>query len=81
MLVAETLIQLEVELTDGTGNTTVETRTILTSQVAKAQKIIAEAARADEAEQNKAIDKAIQLLYPYTPREGQRNALRHLIYK
>jgi superfamily II DNA helicase RecQ len=49
--------------------------------VAKAQKIIADAARADEVEQNKAIDEAIQLLYPYAPREGQRNALQHLIYK
>src|SRR6266480_2663015 len=81
VLVAETLVQLEVELTDGTGNTIVEMRTVPANQVAKAQKIIADAARADEAEQNKAIDEAIQLLYPYAPREGQRNALRHLIYK
>lgn len=81
ILGAETPIQLEVELTDGTGNTTAETRTVPTSQVAKAQKIIADAARMDEAEQNKAIDEAIQLLYPYAPREGQRNALRQLIYK
>ncbi len=81
VLVAETPIQLEVELTDGTGNTTVETRTVPANQVAKAQKIIVDAARADEAEQNKAIDEAIQLLYPYAPREGQRNALQHLIYK
>jgi len=69
ILVAETLVQLEVELTDGTGNTTVEMRTVPANQVAKAQKIIADAARADEAEQNKAIDEAIQLLYPYAPRK------------
>jgi len=70
-----------VELTDGTGNTTAEMRTVPTSQVAEAQKIIAEATRADEAKQNKAIVEAIKLLYPYAPREGQRNALRQLIYK
>ena len=81
VLAAETPIQLEVELMDGTGNTTVETRTVPASQVAKAQKIIADATKADEVEQNKAIDEAIQLLYPYAPREGQRNALRQLIYK
>jgi len=81
VLVAETPIQLEVDLTDTTGNTTAETRTIPTEQVAKARRVIAGAARAEEAEQNNAIDEAIQLLYPYAPREGQRNALRHLIYK
>jgi hypothetical protein len=81
VLVAETPIQLEVDLTDTTGNTTVETRTVPTEQVAKAQRVIAGAARAEEAEQNNAIDEAIQLLYPYAPREGQRNALRHLIYE
>jgi len=81
VLVAETPIQLEVDLSDTNGTTTVETRTIPTEQVAKAQRVIAGAARAKEAEQNNAIDEAIQLLYPYAPREGQRNALRHLIYK
>ena len=49
--------------------------------MAQAQKIIAGATKAKEEEQNKAIDEAIQLLYPYAPREGQRNALRQLIYK
>ena len=54
---------------------------VQSDQVAQAQRIIAGAARAKETEQNKAIDEAIQLLYPYAPREGQRNALRQLIYK
>src|SRR3981189_72817 len=81
ILVAETSVQLEVELTDEAGNTIVETRVVSADQAAQAQRIIAGAGRAEEAEQNKAIDEAIQLLYPYAPREGQRNALRQLIYK
>ena len=79
--VTEIPVQLEIESTNGAGNTAVETRTVSAEQVAQAQRIIAGAARADETEQNKAIDEAIQLLYPYAPREGQRNALRQLIYK
>ena len=43
--------------------------------------IIAGAEGAEEVEQNRAIEEAIQLLYPYPPREGQRDALRQLIYK
>ena len=35
---------------DGTGNTTVEMRTVPANQVAKAQKIITDAVRVDEAE-------------------------------
>ncbi len=80
IVVAETPIQLEVELTHEAGNTTVETRTVSADQAAQAQRIIAGAAKAEEAEQNKAIDEAIQLLYPYAPRKGQRDALRQLIY-
>jgi superfamily II DNA helicase RecQ len=72
---------LEVELTNEAGNTTVQVRVVLADQLARAQRIIAGAARADEADQNKTIDEAIQLLYPYAPREGQRNALRQLIYE
>jgi superfamily II DNA helicase RecQ len=49
--------------------------------VAQAQRVISGAVTAEEDAQNKAIDEAIQLLYPYKPREGQRNALRQLIYK
>jgi len=77
----ETPVQLEVEITNETGNTTTQVRVVSAHQVARAQRIIAGAARAEEAEQNKTINEAIQLLYPYMPREGQRNALRQLIYK
>lgn len=77
----ETPIQLEVESTNMAGNTTMETRTVSVDRAAQAQRIISSATRSEEAEQNKAIDEAIQLLYPYAPREGQRNALRQLIYK
>ena len=66
----ETSIELEVDLTDATGTTTVETRTIPTEQVAKAQRVITGAASAEEVEQNNAIDEAIQLLYPYAAREA-----------
>src|SRR5256714_2022472 len=77
----ETRVQLEVELTNEAGNTISQVRVVSADQVAGAQMIIAGAVRAEEAEQNKAIDEAIQLLYPYAPREGQRNALYQLTYK
>ena len=79
--IAEKPVQLETELTDEAGITTVQTCVVSADQIAWAQQIIAGAARAEETEQNKAIDEAIQLLYPYAPREGQCNALRQLIYK
>jgi hypothetical protein len=44
--VAEMLVQLEVELTDEAGSTTVEARTVSADQVDEAQRIIAGAARA-----------------------------------
>jgi hypothetical protein len=77
----EPSVQLEAELTDKAGNTTVITRVISADVVAQAQRVISGAVTAEEDAQNKAIDEAIQLLYPYKPREGQRNALRQLIYK
>jgi hypothetical protein len=49
-------------------------------QIKQAQGIISKAFRKDIPEQKKAIDEAIQLLYPYAPREGQRDALHQLIY-
>ena len=59
MLVAEMLVQLEVELTNEARNAIAETRVVLADQVVQAQRIIASAEKAEEAEQNKAIDKAI----------------------
>jgi superfamily II DNA helicase RecQ len=50
-------------------------------QVTQAQRIIADASNVSEADQSRAIEEAIQLLYPYPPRQGQRDALRQLIYK
>jgi hypothetical protein len=58
-----------------------QVRVVSANQVARAQEIITGAVRAEEAEQNKMINEVIQLLYPYVPREGQRNALRQLIYE
>jgi superfamily II DNA helicase RecQ len=72
-------VQLEIALTDKPD--VVQTCAISAFQVIRAQRIIAGAKKADNIKQNKAIDKAIQLLYPYPPREGQRNALHQLIYK
>ena len=74
-------VQLEVELTDQVGGATVQTCVVPADQVARAQRMIAGAEGAGKTEQNKVIEEAIQLLYPYPPREGQRDALRHLIYK
>ncbi|HEU0049432.1 MAG TPA: hypothetical protein VFQ43_17730, partial [Nitrososphaera sp.] len=66
----ETPVQLEIELADEAGNATVETRSVSADQVAQAQRIIASAAKAGEADRSNAIDQAIRLLYPYAPREG-----------
>jgi superfamily II DNA helicase RecQ len=74
-------VELEVELTDEAGNTTTQKRAILANDVARAQRIIVSAVEGDKAEQDRAIEEAVQCLYPYPPREGQRNALRHLIYQ
>jgi superfamily II DNA helicase RecQ len=58
-----------------------EDSVVSANEVTQAQRIIADARNASEAEQNRAIEEAIQLLYPYPPRQGQRDALRQLIYK
>jgi superfamily II DNA helicase RecQ len=49
-------------------------------QVTEAQQIIKSAADRTREDQDTAIDNAIRKLYPYSPREGQRYALRKLIY-
>ena len=54
---------------------------ISADQIDQAQRIIAEAKNANEAEQNKAIEKAIQLLYLYSSHENQHDALQQLVYK
>ena len=54
---------------------------ISADQIDQAQRIIAEAKNTNEAEQNKAIEKAIQLLYFYSSCENQHDALQQLIYK
>jgi superfamily II DNA helicase RecQ len=59
----------------------VEDSDVSATQVTQAQRIIADAKNANEAEQNRAIEEAIQLLYPYPPHQGQRDTLRQLIYK
>jgi hypothetical protein len=59
----EKQVQLEVELTDEARGTAVETRTVATNQVAQTQQMIASTKEADKAEENRAIEEAIQLLY------------------
>ena len=54
---------------------------ILAHQMISAQSIIADTKKANEVEQNKIIEKAIQLLYFYLSCEDQCNALQQLIYK
>lgn len=70
-----------MELIDRAGRTTVETQAVLASKIAYAQEIIAGARLADEQAQKNAVEEAIQHIYPYPPREGQRDALWQLIYQ
>jgi hypothetical protein len=44
-----------------------ETQSVSREQIAEVQRVIASAEKKDTAVQNKAIDKAIRLLYPYFP--------------
>ena len=74
-------VQLEVELTNEAGGATVQMCIVPADQVAWAQRIIAGTEGVEEVEQNRAIEEAIQLLYPYPPHKGQHDALQQLIYK
>ena len=62
--------QVDVELVDGAGRSTVETQDVMASKIAHAQEIIAGARRADEQAQKNAVEEAIQHIYPYPPRGG-----------
>lgn len=77
----ENSICLEVQTTDVSGGVAFEARDISMESVRQAQSIIATAHHKEEPEQMDDIDKAIRLLYPYSPRPGQREALHHLIFK
>ncbi|KAJ5109556.1 hypothetical protein N7532_002201 [Penicillium argentinense] len=57
------------------GNTTHHS-----ASVVKAQKIIREAEEKGEKEQNAAIIAAIEGIYTFSPWDGQREALRHLVF-
>jgi hypothetical protein len=50
------------------------------ASLVEVQNIIKEAQGKDEGEQKAAIIAAIKRLYTFSPRDGQREALRHLIY-
>jgi superfamily II DNA helicase RecQ len=63
------------------GNVSTISQAISKHQVHQAQKIISNAANESEEVQKTAICKAIQLLYPYPPRDAQQDALHHLIYR
>jgi hypothetical protein len=64
-----------------TGTSTVR-HVVTKTLVEQAQLLISSAAAGDRHEEQEiAIYEAIRLLYPYTPKEGQVEALHHLIYR
>jgi superfamily II DNA helicase RecQ len=71
---------LETEVINTNRIASAITQVISKAQVVEAQKIISDATKKSEDEQKTVICDAIQLLYPYAPRDGQRDALHHLIY-
>lgn len=74
-------ISLEQEVTNTDGTQSNVILPIAKDQVDKAQLIISNGRRKDEATRKAAIYEAIQLLYTYPPRDGQQEALYHLIYR
>lgn len=75
----EDSIELGVEY--GTENTTVLLKTrVEKNSVLQAQIWIRGAMEKSKDEQDQAIRQAIRELYPYSPREGQLQALRQLVY-
>lgn len=74
-------VHLETEVVDADVTIPAITQTISEDQVVQAQTIITQAMNKSEDEQKTAIFDAIRLLYPYPPRDGQRDALHHLIYR
>jgi hypothetical protein len=74
-------VRLETKVINTDGTTSAVTQSISKAQVIQAQKIIADARDKSEEKQKTTICDAIQLLYPYAPRDGQRDALHHLIYR
>jgi superfamily II DNA helicase RecQ len=73
-------ICLETEVENLNGTASVIARVIPKEKVRQAQDIVLGARKKPESEQFAAICDAIPLLYPYGPRDGQRDALHHLIY-
>ena len=72
---------LEIEAVQPDNTTTTKAQYVLPDQVKQAQDIISSCLEESETAQKDAIDRAISLLYPYKPRDGQRDALHHLIYR
>ena len=70
---------LEIEAVQPDNTTTTKAQYVLPDQVKQAQDIISSCLEESETAQKDAIDRAISLLYPYKPRDGQRDALHHLI--
>jgi hypothetical protein len=73
-------VHLETDVINTDGTPSAVTRAISKYQVVQEQKIISDARDKSEDKQKTAICNAIQLLYPYPPRDGQRDALHYLIY-
>lgn len=72
---------VETELENPDGTSSFNTRAIPKEKVYQAQHIILSARNKSKAEQFTAISDAIPLLYDYGPRDGQRDAIHHLIYR
>lgn len=74
-------VRLETEVVDANGTISTISQAVSKDQVRQAQRIIANAINKGEQYRKAAIYEAIQLLYPYSPRDGQRDALHHLVYR
>lgn len=71
-------LSTEVERAD--GSKIFEVRRVSLEQIKQAQDTISQAAEADHIAQMEAVYNAIAILYPYTIKPGQQEALHHLIY-
>jgi hypothetical protein len=73
-------IRLQIEAGKLNGTASVIAKVVPKEKVRNAQDIVLSARKQPRSEQFAAICDAISLLYPYRPRDSQRDALHHLIY-
>lgn len=75
------ICNIEAEVVDKDGATRPEIQIVSSNAIAKARQITIRAAQLDEPTQHQAIIEAVRIIYPYHPRDGQREALHRLIYQ